>query len=286
MVSVERFGNNMLHLNKIRGGILLVIVLLSAFNLNSSQATYVLANQQKKTTISQEIINYHFLENKESFQISLDYVGDKNFINLEKYNLDAYIFPSNKELVISGIEPVELKDFLEKDFNFNIEYSIIKEDQTNCQLTWNKDELINTVDNISFTLSEDEPYWRISNSNGVWGVGIPNIGVPELIYDILPKKINDVSIEQSAEISNALFLNGKITLIAPEKNNFIIPEIKLKDFKLPKEINKQIIEKQSISSNLEIMANYNFRIPIHKENLIITGKATFLIHINIINDIK
>lgn len=286
MVSVERFGNNMLHLNKIRGGILLVIVLLSAFNLNSSQATYVLANQQKKTTKSQEIINYHFLENKENFQISLDYVGDKNSINLEKYNLDAYIFPSNKELVISGIEPVELKDFLEKDFNFNIEYSIIKEDQTNCQLTWNKDELINTVDNISFTLSEDEPYWRLSNGNGVWGVGIPNIGVPELIYDILPKEINDVSIEQSAEISNALFLNGKITLIAPEKNNFMIQEIKLKDFNLPKEIIKKIIEKQSISSNLEIMANYNFRIPIHKENLIITGKATFLIHINIINDIK
>jgi hypothetical protein len=278
----------MLHLNKTRIGVLLLVLSLSVFSLNGSQAACLKENQRTETTGLLEQNLYYFAENLEEFQIKAIYRNKDNDTTLKsrEYNLSAFITPNMNQIDISGVEPVLLKDFLCNTLNLEIDYSIIKVDLQKKEVKWNKNELEKQNGSINLILSEQDPYWRISNQNGVWGVGIPNIGIPQMIKEILPKKLEDVRIEYSSEIGKVNILNGKITLLSPEDSTYEFSNINLSDLKLSKQLNQQIIKNQVGSSDLEIIANYDFSIPIEKEKLSIKGTVTFAIYIRVIHDIK
>jgi hypothetical protein len=163
-------------------------------------------------------------------------------------------------------------------------------------------EDIAEIGEVPLTLSADEPYWRICNENGSWGIGIRGIGIPEVIYQLLPdrvyglKGINYSGIqteENSKEYGN---YKNKIVLLqrTPVEERQSIP---LTGLQLPKDIISQITADRVSQSKLEIMANYTFMIKVPygntsrefincKENpLWIKGKVTIRYGVDVIHDI-
>jgi len=206
--------------------------------------------------------------------------------------LETQITYTDKILKITGLEPFSLEELQNGAAGLEINYSFAQlspeeNQKDSCIRSENKEGSTN-IGEVVLTLSEDEPYWRICNENGSWGIGIRDIGVPEVIYELLPDKvyglegINYSCIQTRKGTMNNSNYKSKIVLI---QNTPIEEEktILLTDLQLPKNIIKQITANKVNKSNLEIMTNYTFKIKIpldgtstncKKNSLWIEGKIT------------
>ena len=245
-----------------------------------------------------------------------------NIINMntgEGEQLETQITYTDKILKITGLEPFSLEELQNGAAGLEIYYSfaqsnpacLLRKDllipsldekkKTSCIRSENRESSTN-IGEVVLTLSEDDPYWRISNENGSWGIGIRDIGVPEVIYELLPDKVYGLEgINYSCNQTRKGTINnsdwkGKIVLI----QNVPIEEEKiilLTDLQLPKNIMKQITANKVSKSNLEIMANYTFKIKIpldgtstnsynyKKDSLWIEGKITIRYTVEVKHDI-
>lgn len=222
----------------------------------------------------------------------------------QEEQLETQITYTDKVLRITGLEPFSLEELQNGSAGLEIYYSIVQSNTDENQ----RDTLLKNMEGntkigeVVLTLSEDEPYWRVCNENGSWGIGIRDIGIPEVIYGLLPDKvyglegINYSSIQTPKESMNNSEYKSKIVLL---QNTPIEEEktILLADLQLPENVMKQITANEVHKSNLEIITNYTYKIKIpldgtstnlynsKKNPLWIEGKITIRYTVEVNHDI-
>ncbi|MGB8454829.1 MAG: hypothetical protein WCD89_21185 [Anaerocolumna sp.] len=185
---------------------------------------------------------------------SFDLIHSKNTSS----PLEAYMDYNHMILNISGVEAFDLTDFVNGNVNLAIDYRMIEDKNSN-----GTNVLVGVYDlgNIPFFLSGDDPYWRIGNNNGVWGIGIPDIGIPDEVYKLTPENLTGFCGYNTITTYKQRVLKGTITIgkfLSCQDNTI---DINLSSLGLSDEINRKIIANGEKSSTLEIMANYYFSIP-------------------------
>lgn len=297
--------------NLIHNWIILFVVGLSMCSLCISYAATV--DTKTANDIKIQNLNFTFPEEyKNDFLIKLITNADnENNISDLKHNkrqvtpLDAFMEYNDKTLNISGVEAFVLEDLQNGKVSLAIDYLMLhgkKQDKAA-----NVSIGIYGLGNIPFFLSLDEPYWRLSNSQGVWGIGIPDIGIPDEIYKLIPENLSDLYGYNTITSYNNGVVKGSITIGKFITGMSKTPEINLSSLGLSNEINQEIIANKEESSTLEIMANYYFSVPfgLNKETSeeileptqaisydVLTnrpkvqGKITLKSYIKVIHDIK
>lgn len=201
---------------------------------------------------------FFFAEYDDDFSIYLDY-ADKS----EK--LDAIIENNGKSLTVSGMEAIDMNKLISGEAGIRIEYRLQASDL--------EDGLPTVADEtydlgvIPFQLSAEDPYWKICNENGCWGIGEPELNlqeieIPEAVFDLLPESLGNLHGYNHVTSSENDVVKGTVTIKQLEPCTVINPTIDLTSLKLSDEVNREIAANDLESSNLEIMANYNFSIPL------------------------
>lgn len=217
--------------------------------------------------------------------------------------LDAYLEYKGGTLSINGTEAFNMEDFLRGSISLGIDYRMVEDP------TFKGSEKVGTgvcdLGNIPFFLAGEEPYWRIANRNGAWGTGIADIGVPDEIYQLIPRNItgllgyNDITSYQDGELKGTVTI-GKFTSCTSAS-----PVIPLSSLGLSGKINQEILANGEKSGTLEIVANYYFSIPLSlsqetSEDILnpaaavsydlltdhpqIQGKITLRTHVKVVHD--
>jgi hypothetical protein len=195
----------------------------------------------------------------DDFSIKLDYNPEAvtgSAITSEK--LDAMVKNTGKTLTVSGMEPVDMKKLLSGEAFLNIEYQLKTSDINN--------GLLSVADGtydlgvIPFKLSVDEPYWKICNENGNWGVGETEDSIPKAAYDLIPESLGELHGYNTVKSNQNGIVLGSILIKQLKPVTIVNPTIDLTSLKLSDEMNLEIAPNQTGTSNLEIMANYNFNI--------------------------
>lgn len=195
----------------------------------------------------------------------------------EGEQLESQITYTDKIVKLIGLEPISIEDLQSGKVGLDFYYSVIQSNTEEKQSDFfernvnneNNEykESITKLGEVLFHLSEDEPYWRISNENGSWGIGIRDIGIPEVIYELLPDKvygmegIHDSSLQATNDtLNNSIYKNN----IRLTQNTPMIEDktILLSDLHLPNNIMKQITANKVQESCLEIMTNYTFKVKV------------------------
>lgn len=220
--------------------------------------------------------------------------------------LETQITYTDKILEVTGLEPFSLEKLQNGTAGLEIYYSLAESHTeekpiNSYEKTENRERIVE-IGEIPLTLSEDEPYWRICNENGSWGIGIRGIGIPEVIYQLLPENINGIKgisyngIQTQENIKYNGNYKNKIVLLketpVEEKQSIL-----LTDLQLPENIIRQITADKVYQSKLEIMANYTFKIKVpskdinmdlnncSENSLWIKGKVTIRYAVDINHDI-
>ena len=245
-------GNNLIH-----NWIILFVLGLSMCSLCISYATTVEADTNLNKT---NVINYIFSEeNADDFKIKLiSNAKSEDLIEHVKqdmgYPLEAYIEHNYKTLNISGVEAFNLNDFKNGRVNLAIDYSLTKE----------KDHVssgstkvgIYDLGSIPFFSAGNNPYWRIVNQNGSWGIGIPDIGIPDKILELIPENLTGFSGYNMVNSINQDAVKGTVVIGKFLPHTGEITEIKLSSLGLPQKINQELCANGEKESTLEIKTNY------------------------------
>lgn len=207
--------------------------------------------------------------------------------------LDATITYTGKTLNISGMEAFAMSDLLSGEASLTIDYRLV-----NSELHYGLLQVeAGTYDLgvISLQLSIQAPYWRLCNGNGSWGVGVPEIeNIPFAVYELLPGNLGELHGINTIHSCENGVVKGSIGIVQLIPSEYEVPAIKLSSLELSDEINQAIVANQEISSNLEIMTNYNFSIPFEleqEESIVYTnpmqmqGQATLRMYATVIHDI-
>jgi len=246
----------------------------SATSIDSNQGLHNVTTKDKEYIFASEYEDY--------FKLSLvDNSTDKTNTASTAAQLDVTITNIENTLFLSGMEPFAMSELLSGVVSLSMEYKLVDFDLQN-GLLLDTDEA-QDLGNIPFQLSVEEPYWRISNKNGQWGIGNTETLIPNVVSELLPKSL--VELRGYNNISS--YKNGvaigtiSIKQLVPIMNE--VPEINLSSLGLSEEINQKIIANDVKSSSLEIMANYNFRVSF---GIQVQGVATVRMYVNVIHDLK
>lgn len=225
----------------------------------------------------------------------------------EREQLEAQFTYTDKIVKVTGLEPFSIEDLQNGKAGLEINYSIVQsntEEKHSDSFERNENnESITKLGEVVLDLSEEEPYWRVSNENGSWGIGIRGIGIPEVVYELLPDKVygiegtNYSSFQTTKDtLNHSIYKNNTVlTQNTPLKED---KSILLTDLQLPKNIIRQITANKVQKSCLEIMTNYTFKIKVPMDvistnirhdkikPLWIEGKITIRYTVDVIHNMK
>lgn len=264
-----------------KGNVKISLILIAVMILTYVQPfTRIYAAGDRNTT--KDYIFYS--EYEDDIKISLDYINNKIGSNevITKDNsmkLESFITYTKDSITFAGTEGFSFHDLISGNANIRIEYklkSLVKPSTYQINNTYQKKHLYHVEDTlsenleiyletISFALEEDNLYWRISNQNGSWGIGIPDLETPRKIIKLIPKVIDN--------------LHGYNRFVYDENGNIVanlvieqkclatdVEEVKLSELELPPEINKMLTANHAMTSKLEIVTTYKFDIPFSTKN--------------------
>ena len=297
-------GRNIFH-----NWITLLVAGLFMCSLYVSYAAAVVTDPVRKD--QSEGTAFTFMESQKDFKLKItsDTVKTDNTDEKEKHKtsreLDAFLEYSKRTLNINGTEALNMEDFLDGTVSLGVSYGL-RADST-AALTADISRGVCDLGNIPFFLSGDEPYWRIANKNGAWGIGIPDIGIPDEIYKIMPENINGLLGYNSIESYKDGVIRGTVSIGSFLTEYTKSPGINLSSLGLPEKMNQEIITNNEKSSILEILANYYFSVPVILDQKTseaflrptkaldydlltsmpqIQGKITLRIHVKVLHDIQ
>jgi hypothetical protein len=222
-------------------------------------------------------------ENDEDFKLKLVYNQAREKA-ASGAPLEAYMDYDNKTLRISGAEAFDLTDFIHGSVSLAIDYRMTKDRhrQNTSQVTPG----VYDLGNVPLFLTREDPYWRIVNKGGAWGIGLPDIGIPESIYQLIPENISGLLGYNTITSYKKGVLKGTVSFgnyslrgnLVPKgeamsqenlnslendlQNSDKTPEINLSSLELPEKLNQEILSSGQKASILEIVANYYFSVPI------------------------
>lgn len=209
---------------------------------------------------------YTFMEDREDFKLEItsDTVKADNTGENEKHMtsrvLDAFLEYNKRTLNISGTEAINMDDFLNGLVKLNVSYGM-----NEGSVATGAEEISKSVcdlGNIPFFLSGDEPYWRIANKNGAWGIGIPDTRIPDEIYKLLPENINGLLGYNTIKSYEDKVIRGTVSIGSFLPGHTRSTAINLSSLGLSKKINQEILANNEKASTLEILANYYFSVPV------------------------
>jgi len=257
------------------------VIGISSLGVSSETSSQSEQELEKVTTCAMDYISPS--ENEDYyFKLSLldNTAGAKNAASTVA-ELDATITKTGNTLYLSGMEPIAMSKLQSGDTSISMEYRFLDTDIPSDLLL--DSEGTQDLGMIPFELSVDEPYWRISNINGQWGIGNIETAITSVVYELLPKNLGEMHGYNNITPYKKEAKIGTITIKQLVPITKGITEINLSSLGLSEEINQKIIANDVKSSSLEIMANYNFSVPF---SLQVQGKATLIMYVNVIHDVK
>lgn len=252
-------GRNIFH-----NWITILVVGLFMCSLYVSYAAAVVTDPVRKD--QSEGTAFTFMEDHEDFKLEItsDTVKTDNTDEKEKHKsssvLDAFLEYNKRTLNINGTEALNMEDFLDGSVSLGVSYGL-RADST-IDITEDISRGVCDLGNIPFFLSGDEPYWRIANKNGAWGIGIPDVGIPDEIYKLIPENINGLLGYNTIKYCENGVIRGTVSIGSFLSEDTKSPVINLSSLGLSGEMNQEIIAKNEKSSTLEILANYYFGVPV------------------------
>ena len=295
-------GRNIFH-----NWITLLVAGLFMCSLYVSYAAAVVTDPVRKD--QSEGTAFTFMESQKDFKLKItsDTVKTDNTDEKEKHKtsreLDAFLEYSKRTLNINGTEALNMGDFLDGTVSLGVSYGLRAESAGAEDISRGVCDL----GNIPFFLSGDEPYWRIANKNGAWGIGIPDIGIPQEIYKLIPENINGLLGYNTLKSYENGVIRGTVSIGNFLSEHTKSPVINLSSLSLSGKINQEIIASNEKSSTLEILANYYFSVPVILDQKTseaflrpmkaldydlftslpqIQGKITLRIHVKVLHDIQ
>lgn len=273
-------------------------------------AAVTAAPAEKKVPVKDTFVFSKEYEDDFNLQLITDGYTGKNEIPVYSKTcspLEAFMEYSDKTLSISGTEAFNMEKFLSGSARISISYRM-EEDSFGAEPRKAGEEIYD-LGNVPFFLTGEEPYWRIANKNGSWGTGVPDIGIPDEVYRLLPQNITGLLGYNTVTSFTDGVLKGSVTI-----GQFLSRSLKLKSrvinlssLKLPKGMNEEILAGGETGSILEIMANYYFSVPLilnqeenqeikqpsleDSYNLLrncpgIQGKITLRMYVQVLNDMN
>ncbi len=297
-------GRNIFH-----NWITLLVVGLFMCSLYVSYAAAVVTDPVRKD--QSEGTAFTFMEDHEDFKLEItsDKVKTDNTDEKEKHKsgsvLDAFLEYNKRTLNINGTEALNMKDFLDGTISLGVSYGI-RADGIAAGTEYISRGVCD-LGNIPFFLSGDEPYWRIANKNGAWGIGNPDTRIPQELYKLIPENINGLLGYNTIKYCEDGIIRGTVSIGRFLTEDTKSPVINLSSLELSEKVNQQIVANNEKSSILEILVNYYFSVPVilnqktsetflHPTKALdydlltslpqIQGKITFRIHANVIHDIQ
>ncbi len=296
-------GRNIFH-----NWITLMVVGLFMCSLYVSYAAAVVTDPVRKD--QSKGTAFTFMEDHEDFKLEItsDTVKSDNTDEKEKHKtsseLDAFLEYNKRTLNINGTEALNMEDFLDGSVSLGVSYGLRAESAA--AGTEDISKGVCDLGNIPFFLSGDEPYWRIANKNGAWGIGIPDTGIPDEIYKLMPENINGLLGYNTIKSYKDGVIRGTVSIGSFLSEYTESPIINLSTLGLSGKINQEITANNEKFSTLEILANYYFGVPVILDQKTseaflrptkamnydlltslpqIQGKITLRIHVKVLHDI-
>jgi hypothetical protein len=240
-----------------------------------------------------------YSEYEDDIKISLDYKNIKNESNeiITKDNiikLESFITYTKDSITFAGTEAFSFNDLISGRANISIDYKLkglFNSSTYQLNDIYQKRPLYHIADTFSdsdemylgvipFTLDVDNLYWRISNQNGSWGIGVPNLGTPSIINKLLPNELvnlhgyNRFVYNENGNIVANLMIEKESPVTDLEDiqlrelglRELEIRKLKLSELELPQEINELLTANETRTSKLEVVTTYKFDIPFSTKN--------------------
>jgi hypothetical protein len=219
----------------------------------------------------------------------LDYRNNENEYNeiITKDNnikLESFITYTKDSITFAGTEAFSFVDLINGRANISIDYKLkglFNPSTYQKNDTYQKKPLYHITDTFSnseemylgvipFTLEVDNLYWRITNQNGSWGIGVPNLETPGIINELLPNEFNNLhgynrfDYDENGNVVANLMIEKKsgVTDIEGIQSR----KLELRELELPQEIYELLTANCVRSSKLEVVTTYKFDVPFSTKN--------------------
>lgn len=243
----------------INWSILIAIILFTGsfcIGLSAGDAT---AETTEMDTLHKIMSSYVFQsEYDNDFQIRLIHN------NGETEQIDTEVFYTNNQVKLKGLEPIKVTQLLTDKTRLEMKYRMVR---MNSKIIFDTIPISDTfyIGEIPLYLTNEEIYWKITNKNGSWGVGTSFISNPKAIEDILPNSIGGIVGTNTVCLNEKGILEGTISLNAKDGQAIQLNDISLDKLNLPKMLLNEVKANGVQSSNLQIVANYEFSIPLQDD---------------------
>jgi len=228
----------------------LLIGLADISGLSAAEAKYSSLKQQPKG--STEYVFY--TDGEES--INLQLIHQATTENKIPQSIEAYYTYEKDMISFDGTEAV-LTNLLEQGRAWlGIKYCL-KTNKTAEQ----PEAGIDTLGRLSMKLSDKEPYFRIINERGSWGIGTTGVLITEEIYRLLSESIDDFTVQNYFMLNRGNY-EGLLTLYKAgsltEGEEVIESIIPLEKLGLSEKLINEIQQSSQEYSTLELIATYDF----------------------------
>lgn len=251
---------------------ILLIILMISYQSNIAQGNDIIQREYTKKMWDQTV--EYKKEYDSNFQIR--YATNKGNTEL----IETEISYTDKNINIIGTEAVPMIEFLNGNGILAIDYSFIE--KAHEPGTPDKQETPEVLEvgetpeipyqkqraNIPFYQSNEEIYWRVSNKNGSFGIGVPGLETPKIFEKVLPEEISGIygenipaKVDKKSQkgLANGL-ANGAVWLYSTN-TALDLHKLTLDSLDLPEDISDKLKANGEMDCTLEIVVNYDIEFP-------------------------
>lgn len=255
--------------------IFIIVIIMSINGLYICHAASYeknLPTQEQVTKVAGMNFSSEYEDDLMVMTLPIDADTDDESFNKLEYKLDSFIKNTGNSINISGVDSIDANELLNGQVLLRINYKIEILDSCKDILQVKLGEY--DLGRILFRrdLNKQEPFWRICNSNGSWGLG-SDIITPDIIYQLIPRKIKVLYGYNTISSYEKGIITGFISIKVIESDQYKNTTISLDDLNLEPKMKDEIMANIVDLSSLEIMTNYNFKIPIYWSKIINTKES-------------
>lgn len=188
--------------------------------------------------------------------INLQLIYQATTENKSPQSIEAYYTYGRDMISFDGTEAIPVKLLEQGSARLGIKYQLRLTGMEGKQETG-----INTLGSLSMNLSDKEPYFKIMNDKGSWGIGTADVSLTGKIQKLLPESLDGFLVRNSFMLNKGIY-EGLVTIYKTEDMAEAEKSIPLKSLGLTEKIISEIQQSGQEYSMLELLASYNFTLPL------------------------